>query len=198
MLSAVQVNEVRLHDSHVQLRVGPFWLRADASARDLETLIELEGTTTVATHLEWDEAGPRLYVFADPTRRDLFAALRLIDGVGAHTALAIIGVGDTHDILRAAAGADADFFCQVPGIGPKRALAVIAGVEAANGRPLPAPVGVPMREFITARDALAHGDVTPALAEALLGAVIDANAPTGRACAAERLLDAVEELRDAT
>lgn len=192
MLTAIEVNKVRVHERGVEVRVGPFWLVADTTARDTESLIEMDDAT-VSAHLEWGETGPRLYVFASSMRRDLFVALRSIDGVGAATALAIIAVGETHDILRAAAGLDHRYFCQVPGIGPKRAMSVIGGIERACGRVLPAPVRAPMRDYVAARDALTQRGLPEAAAEQLLGAVIDDAGSGATSLTAERMLTIIEE-----
>src|SRR5690606_6261680 len=82
--------------------------------------------------------------------------------------------GEELDVLRAAAGDDRDFFCQVPGIGPARARAIIGHLRRRYPA-LPAPLPIGTRVFVEVRDALTHAGVAVADAEAALLAALEAD-----------------------
>ncbi len=77
------------------------------------------------THLHIRENEWTLYGFATQDELDLFELLLGVSGIGARTALAVLGAA-TPDQLRAAiAHEQTDVLTRVPGIGPKTAKSII-------------------------------------------------------------------------
>ena len=98
------------------------------SARTLSQLGEAGEAVTVHTDLQVSENDMRLLGFADAAERDWFRLLTTVQGVGARTALAILGVlsplsaGELRD---ACAGGDAAMVARAQGVGPKLAARIV-------------------------------------------------------------------------
>ncbi len=93
-----------------------------ATLRDTATAGKL---IDLFTHLHIRENEWTLYGFATQDELDLFELLLSVSGIGARTALAVLGAA-TPDQLRAAiAHEQIDVLTRVPGIGPKTAKSII-------------------------------------------------------------------------
>ena|SRR5512143_1059306 len=79
----------------------------------------------LATHLHIRETDWTLYGFASQEELDLFELLLGVSGVGARTALAILGAAAPEQIRSAIAHEQAEVLTRVPGIGKKTAQAII-------------------------------------------------------------------------
>lgn len=190
MLEIINATCIRHSDERVLLDVGPFTLSGRCSLRDGVALVEL-GTGEIRTELEWDEAGPRLYVFIDQSRQLLYRALRQVAGIGPSTALKILDAGEAIDVLRAAAAREVSFFTQVPGVGAKRAQQVIDQIQRASAGALPVAVPVPVADWVEIRERLASGDIS--IHEVEMALVSVAHECDGDPCRLEAL--AREEIR---
>ena len=81
--------------------------------------------TDLATHLHIRETDWTLYGFASQEELDLFELLLGGSGVGARTALAVLGAAGPEQIRSAIAHEQAEVLTRVPGIGKKTAQAII-------------------------------------------------------------------------
>jgi len=95
-----------------------------------------------------------LYAFSSEERREVFDRLVKISGVGPGTALLVLELGQTTDILRAVASADSEFFRQVPGVGATRIEKIFA--RLGQGWALPPATTIPILTWIELRDAAGY------------------------------------------
>jgi Holliday junction DNA helicase RuvA len=79
----------------------------------------------LATHLQVREDAWILYGFAAQEELELFELLLGVSGVGARTALAVLGVAAPEQVRSAIAHEQAEVLTRVPGIGKKTAEAII-------------------------------------------------------------------------
>ena len=79
----------------------------------------------LATHLHIRETDWTLYGFASQDELDLFELLLGVSGIGARTALAVLGVSTPEQIRSAIAHEQPEVLTRVPGIGKKTAEAII-------------------------------------------------------------------------
>jgi Holliday junction DNA helicase RuvA len=77
------------------------------------------------THLQVRETDWTLYGFAAQEELDLFELLLSVSGIGARTALAVLGVAAPEQVRSAIAHEQAEVLTRVPGIGKKTAEAII-------------------------------------------------------------------------
>ena len=79
----------------------------------------------LATHLHIRETDWTLYGFPGQEELDLFELLLSVSGVGARTALAVLGAASPDQLRSAIAHEQLEVLTRVPGIGPKTAKAIV-------------------------------------------------------------------------
>jgi Holliday junction DNA helicase RuvA len=85
-------------------------------------ILPADGTeVALATHQVIREDAWTLYGFAHRQERDLFRELVAVNGVGPQMALALMGVLDMAELVRAIVQADLRLLCQAPGVGKRTA-----------------------------------------------------------------------------
>lgn len=77
------------------------------------------------THLHIRETDWTLYGFSAQDELELFELLLSVSGVGARTALAVLGAASPEQLRSAIAHEQIDILTRVPGIGPKTAKSII-------------------------------------------------------------------------
>lgn len=179
MLDAIRANQLDPCPDGVRALVGPFRLVLACPLRDRELLLARSCPLELVIELELERAGPRLCVFADETRRELYRVLRQVPGVGMRSALAVLDCGEAHDVLRAVAGADSSFFRGVPGLGAGRISSIVTVLRRRYPGRLPAAVPVPVEWLVSAREALVASGLRADAAETLLVASLDDHLPVG-------------------
>jgi Holliday junction resolvasome RuvABC DNA-binding subunit len=131
---SMQLMEQYLHDSGIQL--------------------------IVPVHLEVSQAPSaisfELVGFCDAPSRQLYGALRRIQGIGRRSALAALETGSYRDTLRAVAAGDVRWLTGLPGIGQARAETIIKLLRREYGKALPQPLSVGLATWIDARDQLVN------------------------------------------
>lgn len=85
-------------------------------------VLPADGTeVSLATHQVIREDAWTLYGFPRRQERDLFRELVAVSGVGPQMALALMGVLDMGELVRAIVQADLRLLCQAPGVGKRTA-----------------------------------------------------------------------------
>jgi Holliday junction DNA helicase RuvA len=111
-----------------------------------------------------------LYGFAEAAERNWFKALQAVQGVGARSALAILGVHDADRLATVIAAQDKAALARAPGVGPKLAARICAelkdkaallgtgrgGLPAASASGAPEASG-PMEDALSALTNLGYG-----------------------------------------
>lgn len=145
-------------------------LAIEAPSRDSARIVESDNPVIwTVVEIEGERpAEPLLLGFSSEARKGLYLLLRSLSGIGRKSAFLVLDCGGTTDILRAAAGEDADFFKQVPGLGAKRIADLIGSLQKKYRGNLPQALPVPVREWIEARDALVQSGRSEREAEKLL------------------------------
>jgi Holliday junction resolvasome RuvABC DNA-binding subunit len=113
-------------------------------------------TVPVVMEIMQDPSGirPEMIGFSDSDSRELYEALRRISGIGRKSALAALESGSWQDTLRAVAARDERWLCDLPGIGKAKAATIVKHLTSKYGSALPAPLPVPLRDWIAAREDL--------------------------------------------
>lgn len=142
MLASVLASNVQLAEEGARAICGPVTFAVNCSSRDAEALSGAPGPVEIHCQVEVQDEQMSLVGFCDSARRDLYRALRQIPGIGRRSALAVLDCGDRLDILRAVAGADQQFFREVPGLGAKRIGSLIEQLERRYHEALPRPLSV--------------------------------------------------------
>ena len=109
---------------HLIVNVGSVGLRvyvptATHAAAGISKIIDL------FTHLHIRENEWTLYGFPSQEELELFELLIGVSGVGARTALAVLGAASPEQLRSAIAHEQAEVLTRVPGIGPKTAKSII-------------------------------------------------------------------------
>jgi holliday junction DNA helicase RuvA len=162
--------------------VGGVGYEVTIGARTFSALPPVGETVTLAidTHVREDEI--RLFGFASEHERAWFRALQGVQGVGARTALAVLGALSTTDLANAVALQDKAQVARAQGVGPKVAARIVA--ELKDKMPALAPAFRPggglapvaaLTEGLAARDAVsaltnlgyAHGEAAAAISAAI-------------------------------
>ena len=109
---------------HLVVDVGNIGLRVYVPAATRDTA----GTGKLVdlfTHLHIRETEWTLYGFPSQEELELFELLIGVSGVGARTALAVLGAASPDQLRAAIAHEQTDVLTRVPGIGPKTAKSII-------------------------------------------------------------------------
>ena len=106
------------------INVGNVGLRVyvPAPARDVASVGKI---VSLFTHLHIRENEWTLYGFPSQEELELFELLLGVSGVGARTALAVLGAASPEQLRSAIAHDQAEVLTRVPGIGPKIAKSII-------------------------------------------------------------------------
>ncbi len=109
---------------YVIVNVGSVGLRiyVPAATRDTASVGKI---IDLFTHLQIRETEWTLYGFPSQDELDLFELLLGVSGVGARTALAVIGAASPEQLRSAIAHEQIEALTRVPGIGPKTAKSII-------------------------------------------------------------------------
>jgi len=81
----------------------------------------------IETHVREDHI--HLYGFADPSERDWFKLLTMVQGVGNKVGLAILGILGPDELMQAVAAADKAAVSRAPGVGPKLATRIVSELK---------------------------------------------------------------------
>ncbi len=107
-------------DNLVVLNVGGFGFELPCTGRGAALCTEGEPATLV-TYLQFSEAGPTLFGFADERERALFLKLTTVKGVGGKMAMNILKAAPPERIVSWILSSDVNSMVKIPGIGRKTA-----------------------------------------------------------------------------
>jgi Holliday junction DNA helicase RuvA len=135
---------------HVVIEVAGVGYLVHASGRSLARLPAIGGQVRLLTELQVREDAHNLFGFIDAGEREWFRLLTSVQGVGAKTALAILGALSPEDLGFAIAAQDKAALTRADGVGPKLATRIATelkdkagklalGAIARPGRPLSGP-----------------------------------------------------------
>ena len=106
------------------INVGNIGLRVYVPAATRDAAV-IGRAIDLATHLHIRETDWTLYGFPGQEELDLFELLLSVSGVGARTALAVLGAASPDQLRSAIAHEQLEVLTRVPGIGPKTAKAIV-------------------------------------------------------------------------
>ncbi len=115
------------------LDVGGVGYTIFASSRTLGRLAQANGSVSlfIETHVREDHI--HLYGFLERVERDWFRLLTTVQGVGARTALAILGALSPGDLATAIAAQDKAAVGRANGVGPKLATRIVSELKEKAG-----------------------------------------------------------------
>jgi Holliday junction DNA helicase RuvA len=148
MIAYLRGRVVATHEDAVVLDVGGVGYLVHCAPR---TLGELGGNEAVELHIETQvrEDSITLFGFLDPAECRWFRLLQGIQGVGARTALAILGTLAPGQLVAAIAAQDRTALTRASGVGAKLAARIVAELKERVGA-LPIPTGRPGAAAATA------------------------------------------------
>jgi Holliday junction DNA helicase RuvA len=120
MLRSLSGNVVSLFDNVVVLDVHGFGFELLCTGRAAALCTEGERITLV-TYLQFSEAGPTLFGFANDKERTLFLKLTTVKGVGGKMAMNILKAAPPERIVTWILSADVDSMVKIQGVGRKTA-----------------------------------------------------------------------------
>ena len=173
MIAAVRGEVLVRRPDHVVIDAGGVGYRLAVSAETLKAVPARGQQAFLHAELIARDDSLALYGFASEEERDLFRELISVSGVGPKVAIAVLGGGNSRDLLRAIAAGDAKRFQAVPGIGKRTAERIIVELREKVAGELEEAIvsgaekGGDPRTL--ARDGLVGLGYTPAEAEQLLG-----------------------------
>src|SRR5437588_3452462 len=125
MIAAVRGEVLVRRPDHVVIDAGGVGYRLTVSAETLKSVPATGREGFLHAELIARDDSLALYGFASEEERDLFRELISVSGVGPKVAIAVLGGGNSRDLLRAIAAGDAKRFQAVPGIGKRTAERII-------------------------------------------------------------------------
>jgi Holliday junction DNA helicase RuvA len=174
---------------HVVIEVAGVGYLVHASGRSLARLPAIGGQVRLLTELQVREDAHNLFGFIDAGEREWFRLLTSVQGVGAKTALAILGALSPEDLGFAIAAQDKAALTRADGVGPKLATRIATelkdkagklalGAIARPGRPLSGPAERAAEDAVSALVNLGYsrGEAFGAVARATQ--VLGSAAPT--------------------
>jgi holliday junction DNA helicase RuvA len=173
MIAAVRGEVLLRRPDHVVIDAGGVGYRLAVSAETLKAVPATGREGFLHAELIARDDSLALYGFASEEERDLFRELISVSGVGPKVAIAVLGGGNTRELLRAIAAGDAKRFQAVPGIGKRTAERIIVELREKVAGDLEEAIvsgaadGGDPRSL--ARDGLVNLGYSPAEAEQLLG-----------------------------
>jgi holliday junction DNA helicase RuvA len=172
MIAAVRGEVLVRRPDHVVIDAGGVGYRLTVSAETLKTVPATGREGFLHAELIARDDSLALYGFASEEERDLFRELISVSGVGPKVAIAVLGGGNSRDLLRAIAAGDAKRFQAVPGIGKRTAERIIVELREKVAGELEEAIASGAEQGgdprTLARDGLVGLGYTPAEAEALL------------------------------
>jgi Holliday junction DNA helicase RuvA len=111
--------------------------RLAVSAETLRQIPPVGGNVSLLSHLVVRDDALVLYGFATEEERELFDMLTGVQGVGPKVALAVLGLGNPREVIRAIAGGDARRLQGAPGVGKRVAERIVAELRDKVGVDLP-------------------------------------------------------------
>jgi Holliday junction DNA helicase RuvA len=173
-------------DDHVILDVHGVGYIVHCSVRTLQSLPQSgeAATLSIETYVREDQL--KLFGFASDTEREWFRLLQTVQGVGAKSALSVLGTLNPSELANAIAMRDKASVARTPGVGPRVAERIVT--ELKNKAPTLATVDPaaallagsldeerapqPVRDAVSAMVNLGYGQ--PQAAAAIAAAVRDA------------------------
>jgi Holliday junction DNA helicase RuvA len=139
MIAYLRGRVIATHEDAVVLDVGGVGYLVHCATR---TLAELGSGEAVELHVETQvrEDAITLFGFLDPAECRWFRLLQGIQGVGARTALAVLGVLTPDRLVTAIAAQDRTALTRASGVGAKLAARIMAELKERVGA-LPVPTG---------------------------------------------------------
>ncbi|HMR33750.1 MAG TPA: Holliday junction branch migration protein RuvA [Geminicoccaceae bacterium] len=141
MIAYLRGRVIAMHEDAVVLDVGGVGYLVHCATR---TLAGLGSGEAVELHVETQvrEDAITLFGFLDPAECRWFRLLQGIQGVGARTALAVLGVLTPDRLVTAIAAQDRTALTRASGVGAKLAARIVAELKERIGA-LPTPAGRP-------------------------------------------------------
>lgn len=143
MIAYLRGRVIASHEDSAVIDVGGVGYLVHCSAR---TLAELGNAEAVELHIETQvrEDAITLFGFLDPAECRWFRLLQGIQGVGARTALAVLGTLTPDRLVNAIAAQDRTALTRASGVGAKLAARIVAELKERVGA-LPVPTSQPAR-----------------------------------------------------
>lgn len=149
MIGKLRGNVDQLGEDWVIVDVGGVGYEVYCGTRVLNTLkLGEEATLSIETYVREDVI--RLFGFASEVERRWFRLLQSVQGVGAKSAVAILGVLGPSDLANAIALQDKAMVARAPGVGPKVAQRIVSELRdkapalTAAGVSLPSGAAAPV------------------------------------------------------
>lgn len=161
MIALLRGRVAALGDDHCILDVGGVGYLVHVAPRVLSALSAAREPVELHVETQLREDAILLFGFLDPGERLWFRALQAIQGVGARTALAVLGTLGPAQLVTAVAAQDRALLTRVPGVGAKLAARIVAELKdrvatlperAATALPVPAagPAATPLADVVSA------------------------------------------------
>jgi Holliday junction DNA helicase RuvA len=179
-----------VHEDSLVLDVGGVGYLVHVAPRTLGQLGS-DGQA-VELHIETQvrEDAIQLFGFLDPAERVWFRMLQAIQGVGARTALAVLGILTPEQLVTAVSAQDRAALTRAAGVGPKLAGRILAELKDRVGalpvplRPTPGPgaarpAGAPSEDAVSALVNLGYGRAEAFAAVSRSQARLGEGAPIG-------------------
>ena len=120
MLRSLAGNVLSIFDNLVVLDVNGLGFELLCTGRAASLCTEGERVNLV-THLQFSEAGPTLFGFADERERALFLKFTTVKGVGGKMAMNILKAAPAEHIVSWILSSDTNSLMKIPGVGRKTA-----------------------------------------------------------------------------
>ncbi|MDD2324774.1 MAG: Holliday junction branch migration protein RuvA [Alphaproteobacteria bacterium] len=118
-----------LHGSQMILDVGGVGYLVACSAHTLRLAGQIGDTTSLWTEMQVREDAISLFGFAEAVERDWFRLLTNVQGVGAKSALSVLGILSPERLVQAIASGDKAALTAADGVGPKLALRLVTELK---------------------------------------------------------------------
>lgn len=129
-----------IESGHVLLDVGGVGYIVQCSARTLAALGGPGEATSLLIEMHVREDGMFLYGFPDSVERYWFRLLTSVQGVGARTALALLGICPPGQLASAIVAGDKAAIQRAEGVGPKLAIRILTELKDKAGKMAPETV----------------------------------------------------------
>lgn len=124
----------QIEAGHILLDVGGVGYIVQCSGRTLAALGGVGQSASLLTEMHVREDGMFLYGFSDAAERHWFRLLTSVQGVGARTALALLGVCPADRIASVIAAGDRAALQRAEGVGPKLAARLLTELKDKVGK----------------------------------------------------------------
>jgi holliday junction DNA helicase RuvA len=151
MISYLDGTIISKKDKFVVLLVGGVGYKVFLSKKSLSNLPEIGQSLKLNCFLSVREDSLSLYGFLSQEELDLFEALESIRGIGPKASLEISSIGSVHALKERIDARDGKVFEGIPGIGEKKAMAIILDMTGKIG-------GKPEKNIINNKEKLQAED----------------------------------------